>query len=110
MKTEHVHLIKGINSLNTVLAELYHYLVNTVSSISSVYQLSEIDTSYVPKFVETTKLQVDKLTKMLEDFGTLRGLIDHNTRNYLSRQDKYFNIEKEVTNFLEAIEKKNETK
>ena len=108
--TEHTHLVKGINTYNTVLAELYHFLVNTVSSISSVQQLTEIDESYIPKFVEVTKAQVKSLTQMLESLSTLRGLINHNTRNYISRQEEYFNIEKEVSAFLKSIEKKNISK
>ena len=80
--------------------------MNTVSSISSVHQLSQIDEAYTPKFIEVTKFQMDKLTQMLESLSTLRGLINHNTRNYISHNDDFFNIEKEVAAFIKSIEKK----
>lgn len=109
-KREFEYLLKGITTFNTVLAELYHFLVNTVSSISSVQQLTEIDDSYTPKFIEVTKEQVAKLAEMLQSLSTLRGLINNSTRNYVSRQEEYFNIEKEVSAFLKSIEKKNISK
>ena len=106
-ESERVNFIKGINSFNTILAELYHYLVNTVSAISSVQQLVEMDESYIPKLVEVTKFQMTKLTSMLEALSTLRGLINHNTRSYISEQEGYFKIEEAVRSFLKSIEKKN---
>ena len=99
-------IIKSVTPYNKILAELYHYLVNTVSSITSVQQLAELEKSYTDKFLETTKEKSTSMAKMLEAMSTLRGLVDNKIRLFLDGEIEVFEIEDEVTDFLKSMKKK----
>jgi len=102
-------LIAGIESLNRLLATLSHYINNSISAISAMADLTQLDKKYSDKFLTVTQMQLVRIDAVLKSLARLVHDLNLKTSEYVGQKDLIFDIENEIKEFLASIKKEPES-